>query len=190
MREYPSKVDAAPGFASMEITLRVFDEPLEIMRDFWSKIGDDEKTPTDEELLRYKVIGVTGGNEEIEHTVGEQIQGVTEMGMWGFADVLAGTISVWFEEKMDSESIMHMLAHELGHIAIDRYGQYIGGKASEEDTIMINGLEIPPEEVFTDLFGWVSRQCLAWCVLIQSQSIGDTGEIEISFEVSETDDPN
>lgn len=189
MREYPARVDAAPGFTSMDVTLRVYDDPMEIMLDLWHAIGGDEDIePTEDDILNSEIVGRVGVNTEVIHTVSDQIQGVNEMGMWGFSDPVEGVISVWFEDGMDSESIMHMLAHELGNIAVHRYGP--SAEPGQEDTIEIDGEQIAQPDVFMDLFGWVSRQCLAWCVLIQSQTVGDTGEIEFTFDISETDEPN
>ena len=63
------------------------------------------------------VIGVSSqtGDEEAM-TVEQVVTNIRDMGMWGFVDTETRTIHAWADPAASPGDVLHMLAHEVGHV--------------------------------------------------------------------------
>ena len=60
------------------------------------------------------------GNE-IEFTHEQEIAGMRRQGCWAFVDARSNMIHAWADESASREFVLHMLAHEIGHITGDAH---------------------------------------------------------------------
>ncbi len=98
------------------MTNRVFDitwykTPEEVDAAYWQPTYDDK-----EELYDSEFQCVDDQGNEIELTYEQCIEGIKAQGCWGWVDTEKKVIHAWADESTDPAVVIHMLAHEVGHI--------------------------------------------------------------------------
>lgn len=61
-------------------------------------------------------IGHTEDGQQVSVSAEEALQAVDAMGCWGFCDSATNTIHAWAKADASQETVIHMLAHEIGHL--------------------------------------------------------------------------
>lgn len=90
--------------------------PDAVFYSMWEQAFNAEGIPTSE-IADTSVIGVNSATGEDEAlSVDEAIQGMKDQGMWGYIDTEARMIHAWADPGTAPGAILHMLAHEVGHI--------------------------------------------------------------------------
>lgn len=75
------------------------------------------------------VIGVSSpGGENEAMTVEQVVDSIRDMGMWGFVDTETRTIHAWADPATAPGDVLHMLAHEAGHVT----GEPLDDEEAEE----------------------------------------------------------
>ena len=65
--------------------------------------------------------GEDENGNEIEFTHEQEIAGMRQQGCWAFVDARSNIIHAWADESASREFVLHMLAHEIGHITGDAH---------------------------------------------------------------------
>lgn len=69
------------------------------------------------------VVGVDEYGNKIKHSVEKVLQGIRDVGIWGFTDISSRTIHFWRGYNCDNYLFAKFLAHEYAHIAYSLYSQ-------------------------------------------------------------------
>lgn len=76
-----------------------------------------EKDLTFEELLDCEC---GGADDESKGTLRELFEDTKTNGFWAFSSTKEHKIHLWFQSKPDTETLMMVLGHELGHLFVDK----------------------------------------------------------------------
>lgn len=90
--------------------------------------------------INAEIIALCESGEHHEISAHETIQAMKDQGVWGFAETDARVIHAWADPQADPADVLHMLAHEIGHLT---------GTPDEDDL---------REELRADSFGKVAAQ--------------------------------
>lgn len=91
--------------------------PEALHRAMWGPIAEAEGM--DYEALLAESSGVaafTATGEEVHVTHEEEMDAIRMMGVWGFSDANAKHIHAWAAPDTPRIKVLHMLAHEIGHL--------------------------------------------------------------------------
>lgn len=133
-----------------ELTIQWHDTPEAVHRIFWEKAAI-ENGLTYEELIEGAMVGETEGRQKVDLTYEQEIQAIRDQKCWGCADTDTNQIHVWAAPDVDHALLIHMLAHEIGHLT---------GEPHPDDI---------QEELRAETFGKVAA--LAYHMLPSSQDI-------------------
>lgn len=98
-----------------DLTIQWHDRPEEVHRIFWEKAAI-ENGLTYEELIEGAMVGETEGRQKVDLTYEQEIQAIRDQKCWGCADTETNQIHVWAAPDVDRTLLIHMLAHEIGHL--------------------------------------------------------------------------
>ncbi|MGG5143929.1 hypothetical protein [Alcaligenes ammonioxydans] len=98
-----------------ELSIQWHDTPEAVHRLFWEKAAL-ENSMTYEELIEGAMVGETEHREKVELTYEQEIQAIRDQKCWGCADTETNQIHVWAAPDVDRTLLIHMLAHEIGHL--------------------------------------------------------------------------
>lgn len=143
-----------PFFQPCEsICLVSYDTPEALLCAFALTLGDDATRPMRE------VFGIeVAGDLNLQSLlVDGAVRVVKEAGIWGFAlpdgskQDPEPSVHLWFSPEIKPTKLLHLIAHELGHICTDR-----GLLTNAADN------DIEANERMADAFGWVALQAVSW----------------------------
>ena len=98
-----------------KLTIQWHDTPEAVHRIFWEKAAL-ENGMTYEELIEGTMVGETAHREKVELTYEQEIQAIRDQKCWGCADTDTNQVHVWAAPDVDRTLLIHMLAHEIGHL--------------------------------------------------------------------------
>lgn len=98
-----------------ELTIQWHDTPEAVHRIFWEKAAL-ENGMTYEDLMEGVMVGETEHREKVDLTYEQEIQAIRDQKCWGCADTDTNQIHVWAAPDVDRTLLIHMLAHEIGHL--------------------------------------------------------------------------
>ncbi|PWE13034.1 hypothetical protein [Alcaligenes faecalis] len=98
-----------------ELTIQWHDTPEAVHRIFWEKTAI-ENGLTYEELIEGAMVGETEERQKVDLTYEQEIQAIRDQKCWGCADTDTNQIHVWAAPDVDRALLIHMLAHEIGHL--------------------------------------------------------------------------
>lgn len=98
-----------------DLTIQWHDTPEAVHRLFWEKAAI-ENGLTYEELIEGAMVGETEGRQKIDLTYEQEIQAIRDQKCWGCADTETNQIHAWAAPDVDRTLLIHMLAHEIGHL--------------------------------------------------------------------------
>lgn len=101
-----------------DLTIQWHDTPEAVHRLFWEKAAL-ENGMTYEELIEGTMVGETEHREKVELTYEQEIQAIRDQKCWGCADTETNQIHVWAAPDVDRTLLIHMLAHEIGHLTCE-----------------------------------------------------------------------
>lgn len=101
-----------------ELTIQWHDTPEAVHRIFWEKTAI-ENGLTYEELIEGAMVGETEERQKVDLTYEQEIQAIRDQKCWGCADTDTNQINVWAAPDVDRALLIHMLAHEIGHLTGD-----------------------------------------------------------------------
>lgn len=98
-----------------DLSIQWHDTPEEAHRIFWEKAAI-ENGLIYEELIEGAMVGETEHREKVDLTYGQEIQAIRDQKCWGCADTETNQIHAWAAPDVDRTLLIHMLAHEIGHL--------------------------------------------------------------------------
>lgn len=92
------------------------DSPESAQRAMWTPIAEAEGLTVDD-LMDGELGGFDEDGNDVEPiTTAQACEAIRETGCWGFCDTNTGIIHAWKAEDANPVTVMHMLAHEVGHL--------------------------------------------------------------------------
>jgi hypothetical protein len=79
----------------------------EVFRAYWGDAIDDDGVT---------LCALTGDGDPVESSMDEALYAIRQQGVWGFADTEGEVIHAWADGSADPALVIHMLAHEIGHL--------------------------------------------------------------------------
>lgn len=126
-----------------ELFIRWYSAPEDVHRAMWEESAV-EAGMTYEEMMEESVsCGEDEHGNEIEFTHEQELAGIREQGCWAFVDTRTNIIHAWAAEYAPRDLVLHMLAHEIGHLT----------GAAEDDQLQ--------EELRAEQFGRVAKAAYA-----------------------------
>ncbi|MFC3866226.1 hypothetical protein [Alcaligenes aquatilis] len=98
-----------------DLTIQWHDTPEAVHRLFWEKAAI-ENGLTYEELIEGAMVGETEVRHKVDLTYDQEIQAIRDQKCWGCADTDTNQIHAWAAPDVDRTLLIHMLAHEIGHL--------------------------------------------------------------------------
>lgn len=92
------------------------DSPEDVHRLMWEPVAISEGMTYDEMLADSTCCGETEDGQLVEFSHEQELGGMRAQGCWAFADTHANTIHAWAAPDADRGRVLHMLAHEIGHL--------------------------------------------------------------------------
>ena len=86
------------------IELHIYETPEEVVSAMFGKIDDI-----------VDVGGFDGNGSEYHMTLDTMLSNIKESGCWGFSGNKKA-IHVWFDKSVDLKTLIHLFAHERGHL--------------------------------------------------------------------------
>lgn len=82
---------------------------------YWAPVAEAEGIPY-EDLLEAENGGLDEHGNEVTYTREQMLEGMKRSGCWAFADTNTNTIHAWADASAEPQLVVHMLAHEVGHL--------------------------------------------------------------------------
>lgn len=126
------------------------DSPESIHRAMWAPVAESEGMTYEELCADCGAIAECLDGEVLELTHEQEMQAILEQGCWGFAEVERGTIHAWAAPHADRGLVLHMLAHEIGHLTGDPHPDGLQEELRAEQFGRVAALAyslLPPERV-------------------------------------------
>ena len=101
------------------------DSPESVHRAMWEESAVAEGMTYDQMIGESVSCGEDEHGNEIEFTHEQEIAGMRQQGCWAFVDARSNIIHAWADESASREFVLHMLAHEIGHITGDAHTDYL-----------------------------------------------------------------
>lgn len=93
--------------------------PEAVTNAMWAPIAEAEGLSA-EDLADGELGGVDAEGNEVESiTIAQACENIRQCGCWGFVDTNTNTIHAWAADDADPSVVLHMLAHEIGHLTGD-----------------------------------------------------------------------
>jgi hypothetical protein len=110
------EVNTGASFTSAPPLMSIIwhESPDDIERAYWAPVAEAEGIPL-EELLSADMEGQNEKGDIINITNQQKMEGMLIQGCWGFVDTKTNTIHAWAAPDVQTETLIHMLAHEIGH---------------------------------------------------------------------------
>lgn len=124
----------------MSISIQWHGSPEDVHRLMWEPVAISEGVTYDEMLADSICCGETEDGQLVEFSHEQELAGMRVQGCWAFADTHANTIHAWAAPDADRVRVLHMLAHEVGHLT---------GEPNEDPML---------EEMRAEQFGRVAAQ--------------------------------
>lgn len=93
-----------------------YDSPEEVHRVMWEPLAIAEGMTYDEMMAESEVCGEDEHGNEVVIPPGAEFEGMRAQGCWAFVDTMTNTIHAWAAQDADRGMVLHMLAHEVGHV--------------------------------------------------------------------------
>lgn len=97
------------------------DSPESVHRAMWEESAVAEGMTYDQMIDESVSCGEDEHGNEIEFTHEQEIAGMRQQGCWAFVDARSNMIHAWADESAPREFVLHMLAHEIGHVTGDAH---------------------------------------------------------------------
>lgn len=98
------------------MAVRWYDSPEAVHRAMWESVAIAEGMTYEELIADSVMCGEDEHGQEYELESGADITGMRLQGCWGFVETDTGTIHAWADPATDDAMVLHMLAHEIGHV--------------------------------------------------------------------------
>lgn len=108
-------VTITPWAPPPDIHITWYDNPIDVHRELWRSAAEENGMTVDELLAKSEFSGLDDKGNEISISKERAFDGMAAMGCWGWVDTERNIIHAWADKDTDPESIIHMLAHEIGH---------------------------------------------------------------------------
>lgn len=106
--------------------------PEAVMSAMWSPVAEAEGLSA-EDLADGELGGVDeDGNEVDPITIAQACENIRKCGCWGFVDTNTDTIHAWAADDADPSVVLHMLAHEVGHLTGEPYDDHLAEELRAE----------------------------------------------------------
>lgn len=92
-----------------------YPSPEAAHRSMWEPVAIAEGMSYDE-LCQCQGGGITADGEEVEVSYEDEITGMKLAGAWGWVELDRHIIHAWADHQADPARVLHMLAHEIGHV--------------------------------------------------------------------------
>ena len=97
------------------------DSPESVHRAMWEESAVAAGMTYEQMVDESVSCGKDEHGNEIEFTHEQEIAGMRQQGCWAFVDARSNIIHAWADESASREFVLHMLAHEIGHITGDAH---------------------------------------------------------------------
>ena len=92
------------------------ESPESVHRAMWEEVAVAEGMTYEQLIAESEGEGETETGETVAFTHEQELAGMRGQGCWAFVDTRNNTIHAWADEATPRELVLHMLAHEIGHI--------------------------------------------------------------------------
>ncbi|WP_160286827.1 hypothetical protein [Pseudomonas knackmussii] len=99
-----------------EMIIRWYDSPEEVHRIMWEPAALAEGMTYEQMMAESEVCGQDEHGNEVVLDSGSEFAGMRAQGCWAFVDPLNNCIHAWAAPDADRGMVLHMLAHEIGHV--------------------------------------------------------------------------
>ena len=106
------KVDPQPP----TVSVTWHESPESVHRAMWEEVAVAEGMTYEQLIAESEGEGETETGETVAFTHEQELAGMRGQGCWAFVDRRTNTIHAWADEATPRELVLHMLAHEIGHI--------------------------------------------------------------------------
>lgn len=103
-----------------ELSIVWHDSPEGVDRAMWEEAAQDAGLSY-EDLRDSVSVGQDENGAPVELTHAQTIDAIRNQGCWGFVDTNTGTIHAWAADDADPMLVVHMLAHEIGHMTGEQH---------------------------------------------------------------------
>lgn len=100
------------------------DSPESVHRAMWEESAVAAGMTYEQMVDESVSCGEDEHGNEIEFTHEQEIAGMRQQGCWAFVDARSNIIRARADESASREFVLHMLAHEIGHITGDAHTDY------------------------------------------------------------------
>ena len=111
------KVDPQPP----TVSVTWHESPESVHRAMWEEVAVAEGMTYEQLIAESEGEGETETGETVAFTHEQELAGMRGQGCWAFVDRRTNTIHAWADEATPRELVLHMLAHEIGHITGDAH---------------------------------------------------------------------
>lgn len=106
------KVDPQPP----TVSVTWHESPESVHRAMWEEVAVANGMTYEQLIAESEGEGETETGETVVFTHEQELTGMHEQGCWAFVDTRTNTIHAWADEATPRELVLHLLAHEIGHI--------------------------------------------------------------------------
>lgn len=93
-----------------------YSTPEALHRAMWSPAAEAEGMTYEALIAESSTSAFTTDGREIQVTHEEEMDAIRLMGVWGFCDTNTSQIHAWAAPDTPRLKVIHMLAHEIGHL--------------------------------------------------------------------------
>lgn len=97
------------------LSIRWYPDLEAVDRAMWEPVAIEQGMTWEEMVDQCDVICQDEQGNEVVLSRDEQLAAMRAQGCWGFLDSNTNTIHAWAAPDADRASVLHMLAHEVGH---------------------------------------------------------------------------
>ena len=98
------------------VSVTWYESPDSVHRAMWEEVAVAEGMTYEQLIAESEGEGETETGETVAFTHEQELAGMRGQGCWAFVDTRNNTIHAWADEATPRELVLHMLAHEIGHI--------------------------------------------------------------------------
>ena len=99
-----------------ELAITWYPSPEAVHRAMWAPIAEAEGMTYEALMAESHSHGVDAAGTEVEISAEEEMAAIRSQGVWGFIDTNGHHIHAWASPDAPRETVVHMLAHEIGHM--------------------------------------------------------------------------
>ena len=93
-----------------------YDTPEQVHRAMWEEGAIANGMTYEQMMSESTCVGEDFAGNEHEVTHEQEMAGIRTQGCWAFVDTRVNMIHAWADPEADRELVLHMLAHEIGHV--------------------------------------------------------------------------